>query len=130
MEAKSYFGKAVRATWQDETAASFYGISVNHVRMITFGLASSTTAIAGTLVPVIYVAYPHLHWSLLVYTFLVVVIGGVGSIIGTTVAGLMVGLIEAVCVYFMPVAWIPCVLYGLFMLLLFVKPAGLFSGRK
>lgn len=127
---KSYFGKAVRATWQDETAASFHGISVNHVRMITFGLASSTMAMAGTLVPVLYVAYPHLHWTFLVYTFLVVVIGGVGSIIGTTVAGLMVGLIEAVCVSFMPVAWIPCVLYGLFIFLLFVRPTGLFRGHK
>jgi len=126
---KSYFGKSVRASWQHEAAAIFCGVNINHVRMITFGLALSTTALPGGLIPVIYVASPHIHWLLLVYTFLVVIIGGVGSIKGSIVAGFMIGLIDALGTMVIPTAWVPIILFGLFIVLLLLRPTGLFGGN-
>jgi len=127
---KSYFGKSVRAAWQEETAACLHGICVNRVRMITFGLALSTTAIAGAIVPIVWVVNPQLHWSFLVYIFLIVSMGGVGSILGTTTAGVVVGLVDAIATLFINSGWVPIVNYSIFILILFIKPGGLFKGYK
>lgn len=125
---KSYFGKAVRAAWQDEMAAGLCGVNTQHLRMVTFGLALSTTALAGAYIPVLYVVYPQIHWLYVVYMFVIIIVGGVGSVPGTLVAGLIVGLIEAFGAAIFPTSWVPIILYALLILLLFARPEGLFKG--
>jgi len=124
---KTYFGKALRACSQDAVAATFVGVNIDHIRMVTFGLSLATTAIIGTFIPIIHVIYPHVHWSYLTYAFIVVIVGGLGSIIGTAVAGFMVGILESFLAIILPTAWVPIIIYAGLIFLLFVKPKGFFE---
>jgi branched-chain amino acid transport system permease protein len=124
---KTYFGKALRACSQDAIAATFVGVNVDHIRMVTFGLSLATTAIIGTFIPTIHVISPNVHWNYLTYAFIVVIVGGLGSIIGTAVAGFMVGILQSFLSFIIPTAWVPIVIYAVLIFLLFVKPKGFFE---
>ena len=121
-------GRAVRAAWQDETLAVLYGVDPNRVRFVMFGLATSLAGIAGVLLPIIRSVNPALHWDYIVTVFIIVIVGGVGSIAGTLVTGMTLGLIEEVMPLFMPTGWVPVVLYVILLAFLLLKPDGIFEG--
>jgi len=126
---KTFTGKAVRAAWQQPEAAQLYGVNLNRISMITFGLAISSAAAGGTAMAFLYSFDPHTHNLWLIYLFLVVIVGGVGNIIGTAVGGLLIGVITGLSLAFLPYQWVNMLTFGLLMIILIVRPQGLFRGE-
>ena len=121
-------GRSVRAAWQDEELAMLHGINPNRVRFIVFGLSTALAGTAGVLLPAIRSINPALHWDYIIITFIIVIVGGVGSIMGTLVTGITLGIIEEVGPLFISSSWVPVVLYAILLVFLLVKPDGIFEG--
>jgi branched-chain amino acid transport system permease protein len=124
---KTRTGKAVRATWQDPEGAALQGIKLTRVSMIAFGLALASAGAGGVAMAYMYSFNPPAHNLWLIYLFLVVIVGGVGSIIGSALAGLIIGLITGLSGAFFPQQWINVLLFGLLIVILLIKPEGLFK---
>ena len=93
---KTYLGRSIRATSDDTEAASLMGVNVKRTYAIAMGIAMATAAIAGLCVSMKWVYYPSSGGGYLLTAFGVVVIGGMGSIPGTLVAGLILGLAQVI----------------------------------
>jgi len=126
---KTYTGKAVRAAWQQPDAAQLYGVNLNRISMITFGLAVSSAGAGGTAMAFLYSFDPHTHNLWLIYLFLVVIVGGVGNVLGTAAGGLIIGVITGLSLAFLPYQWVNLLTFGLLMIILIIKPQGLFKGE-
>ncbi len=126
---KTLIGRAIRATSMDREAASLMGINQYRIYNVAFGLGSATAGIAAvTLIP-FYNVFPTVGVLFDIKGFIIVVLGGLGSISGALVGGIIIGLIESVGPEFMTATWTEAIVYGLFLIVLFVKPSGLF-GQK
>jgi len=123
----TYTGKAVRAVWQDKEGAMLSGIDISRVTAITYGVALGSAGVGGLCMGLIYVIDPSIHLSWLIFIFLVTVVGGVGSIIGAAISGLLMGLVMGLTGVFLPYAWVNLVLFILLIILLLVRPQGLFQ---
>lgn len=124
---KTKLGRGIRATSLDREAASLMGINQYKVYNVAFGIGTATAGIAAvTLVP-FYNIFPTVGVLFDIKGFIIVVLGGLGSIGGALVGGIIVGLIESVGPQFMTATWTEAIVYGLFLLVLFVKPSGLFG---
>ncbi|GAB6145270.1 branched-chain amino acid ABC transporter permease [Desulfocicer niacini] len=123
-------GRAIRATSLDRDAASLAGINQYKIYNIAFGIGTAVSGIAAiTLIP-FYNTFPTVGVSFDIKGFIIVVLGGLGSIGGAIVGGIIVGLIESVGPQFMTATWTEAIVYGLFLLVLFVKPSGLFGEKN
>jgi branched-chain amino acid transport system permease protein len=123
----TFLGKAARAIWQDREGAILSGININKVTAITYGVSLATAGIGGTCMSLMYSIEPATHLSWITYVFAIVILGGVGSIFGTAMAGLIIGLIIGLSSVLLPLTWINLVLFGIIILLLVAKPTGLFQ---
>jgi branched-chain amino acid transport system permease protein len=126
---KTYMGKAVRAAWQQPDAAQLYGVNLQRISMITFGLAISSAGAGGVAMAFLYAFEPHTHNLWLIYLFLVVIVGGVGNVLGTALAGLIIGVITGLSFAFLPYQWVNLLTFGLLMVILFFRPQGLFQSE-
>ncbi len=120
---KTYMGRAIRATSDDTAAASLMGVSVKKTYAIALGIAMATAAVAGLGVGMRWTFYPSSGGDYLLIAFGVVVIGGMGSIPGTLVAGLVFGLAQVIG----GANWGMLASYVLLIIMLAVRPQGLFS---
>lgn len=124
---KTKLGRGIRATSLDREAASLMGINQYKVYNVAFGIGTATAGIAAvTLVP-FYNIFPTVGVLFDIKGFIIVVLGGLGSIGGALIGGIIIGLIESVGPQFMTATWTEAIVYGLFLLVLFIKPAGLFG---
>jgi branched-chain amino acid transport system permease protein len=124
---KTRMGRAIRATSLDRDAASLMGISQYKIYNIAFGIGTAVAGVAGvTLVP-FYNVFPSVGVLFDIKCYIIVVLGGLGSIWGAMLGGVIIGLIESVGPQFMTATWTEAIVYGLFLLVLFVKPSGLFG---
>ncbi len=124
---RTYSGRAVRAVEQDPEGAALSGIDVRRVNALTYGVAFVTAGLAGLAMSFIFPFAPDVHIEWLVVIFLVVILGGVGSVLGVTVAGLLAGMIVAFSTLFIAFAWVNLVLFAVLILTLMVRPSGLFA---
>ena len=120
---KTYLGQSIRATSDDTTAAGLMGVNVKRTYGIAMGIAMGTAALAGLCVGMPWTFYPTSGSQYLIIAFGVVVIGGMGSIKGTLIAGLVFGLAQVLggTNYGMLVSYI------VLLVMLIVRPQGLFS---
>jgi branched-chain amino acid transport system permease protein len=127
---KTYTGKAIRATVQDWEAATLMGIDIHRVYFLAFVLGAALAGVAGTLVAVNYSIEPSmgLNWTL--KALIVMVLGGLGSITGTLVGGLMLGLTESVTSLLLSSNYREVVGLVLFVLILIFRPQGLFGTKE
>jgi branched-chain amino acid transport system permease protein len=126
---RTRMGRAIRATSLDRDAASLMGIKQYKVYNIAFGIGAAAAGIAGvTLVP-FYNVFPSVGVLFDIKGFIIVVLGGLGSISGAILGGIIIGLIESVGAQYMAATWTEGIVYALFLLVLFVKPSGLFGVR-
>lgn len=125
----TYTGKAIRATVQDRTAAQLVGINIDRVFMLTFALASLLIGIAGALLTPIYPIYPTVGLNFGLVSFVVVVLGGMGSMTGALLGGLIIGMVETLSGYFIDTGLKQAVYFAVFILVLIFRPNGLF-GQK
>ncbi len=127
---KTDTGRAIRATSLDREAASLMGINAYKIYNLAFGIGTATAGVAAvTLVPFNNV-FPTVGVLFDIKCFIIVVLGGLGSIGGALLGGIIIGLIESIAPQFMAATWAEAIVYGLFLLVLFVKPAGLFGVKN
>jgi len=123
---KTYFGKSVRGTSENWKAARLMGINVDRTYLLTFALGAAIAGVSGILVGLTQVLLPMVGMSWTLKALIVLVLAGMGSIGGTLVAGLIIGVAEAVSHIFIgPYA----IVVGLviFLLILMFRPQGLFG---
>ncbi len=123
-------GRAIRATGQDREVARLMGIDDSRIYNFAFGLSAGLMGIAAAiLVPFFYV-HPGVGTSFLLKAFVVVVLGGMGSMPGAALGGLIVGVIEGVVGVYVQAAVAQIVLFGLFVAILSVRPTGLLGVER
>ena len=127
---KTYTGKAIRATVQDWEAATLMGINTNRVYLISFAMASALAGLAGTLVAVDYSIDPAMGMAWTLKGLIVMVLGGLGSIMGAFVGGLILGAAESVTAFFMGGTYREIVGLLIFLLVLSIRPQGLFGTKE
>ena len=123
-------GKAIRATSQDPDAAQTLGIDIGRVYTVTFGIGAALAGLAGALLISIFPAYPTVGMQPVLKAFAVVVLGGLGSVPGAIVGGLLLGVIEAYAVFFMSAGWQQVLTALLVIVILAVRPSGLFGAAR
>ena len=124
---RTFTGRAIKAVAQDEGALRLMGADPVRIKRWAFGIATATCAIAGALLIIIGPVYPNFDRLYIGRTFCVVVLAGLGSMSGTLVAGLILGIAESVVLTSVGTAWAPAVAFGILLLVLGVRPAGLFG---
>jgi len=123
----SAFGKALRATAQNPEAAQTLGIDIARIYSYSFGLGAALAGLAGALLISIYPAYPTVGYQPVVKGLAVVILGGLGHVPGAVIGGLVLGVVEAYSLLFMASGWQNVVTAGLVVLVLILRPSGLFA---
>jgi len=123
-------GKAVRAVAGNRTAAELVGIPTTRVLALSFGLGVALAGVSGTLIATL---FPFTLLSGDAYqlkSFVVTVLGGLGNPGGALLGGIALGLVEGLVTPFVPVSWTLVIEFGLFVLVLIVRPGGVFAFRR
>lgn len=126
----SRMGKAVRATSLDREAATLMGIKQSRIYNIVFGLGCACTGVAACVLVPFYYVYPTVGVPFDIKAFVIVVLGGLGSIPGAVLGGIIIGIIETLGAQFMAATWTEMLIYAFFLVVLFVKPSGLFGLKQ
>jgi branched-chain amino acid transport system permease protein len=123
-------GRALRATADNRDAAWYMGVDVPRVDHLTFGLGAALAGLAGGAIVLFSPFDPFAGESYLVKAFVIVVLGGLGSFPGALVGGVVIGLIEVFGSYYLPGTVYEVVIFGMFVVLLYFKPTGLFGDSE
>jgi branched-chain amino acid transport system permease protein len=123
-------GQAIRATAQDREAAQLMGINVRRMSVLAFGLGSALAGAAGALIAPTYYIYPQVGSAFTLKAFVIVVLGGMGSIFGATLGGLIIGVTESLAAIYVASGLKELVVYVLFLALLLFRPAGLLGKSR
>jgi branched-chain amino acid transport system permease protein len=126
---RTLYGKAIRAMAQNRGAARMVGINTNWLSMIVFGLGTATAGVGGVILAMIFPFDPQSHYRWLAWAFLVVVVGGLGSIRNTLLAGLVIGLVEAISGILFPFQYVYFIVYLLLIIMLLIRGQGL-AGKQ
>ncbi|MDI4664578.1 branched-chain amino acid ABC transporter permease [Xanthobacter autotrophicus] len=121
----SDMGRAIRATAQNRDAAAMSGINVPLIYNVTFGLGCAVLGLFGALLVPFFSITPTIGLSFGIKSFLVVVLGGIGSIPGSILGGLLLGVFESVAAQFVTATSAAIFSFGLFIVILLMRPAGL-----
>lgn len=125
--AKTFTGRAILAVSQDRLALRLMGASPVKIKAIAFGIGIATAAVAGALLIIIGPVEPSFGRLYIGRVFAIVIMGGMGSIGGTLVAALMLGVAESFVQTFYGPSWAPLVAFGVLLLTLAFRPQGLYG---
>lgn len=120
-------GRAIRAVAQNRAAAQLMGINVNRIYVLTFGIGSACVGLAATLIAPLYPTSPNIGTYFVLTAFVVVVLGGLGSIGGAFVGAIIIGLIDSFAGFYIGSDLREVAVFGVFLLILILKPSGLFG---
>jgi branched-chain amino acid transport system permease protein len=123
-------GRGIRATSQDAEAAILMGVDVEWVAVLTFGLGTALAAAAGVLLAPSLYLYPTVGELLIVKCFVIVVLGGLGSVPGAIAGGVLLGVVESLGAVYVSAAYKDGIGFVLFLLVLLYRPSGLFGVGK
>jgi branched-chain amino acid transport system permease protein len=124
---RTFYGKAIMGVSQDSLALRLMGADPVHIKTIAFGLGIATASLAGALLIIIAPVEPSMGREYIGRVFAITVLGGMGSIGGTLVAALILGIAESLTATFSGPSWALAVSFGVLLLALAVRPAGLFG---
>src|SRR5438105_9807048 len=124
---KTFTGRAIKAVAQDEPALRLMGVNPVRIKQWAFGIATGVSALAGAMLIIVGPVEPALDRVYIGRTFCVVVLAGLGSMTGTLAAGLILGIAESIVLMFSGASWAPAVAFGLLLIVLGVRPHGLFG---
>ena len=127
---RTYLGKSIRAATQDPDTAQVMGINVKRVYSFTYGLAAATAALGGTLIGLTFSFVPSSGLSWLLKGFVIVVLGGMGSIVGTLVGAVLLGVVEGVGGAVMGTGYRDLIGLVIILLVLVARPTGLFGRAR
>jgi len=122
-------GRALRASADDPEAASYQGINVRAMHAVAFGVGIALVAVAGGLLATYYPIEPNVAVNFIVLMFVAVVLGGLGSIPGAFVGGIVIGLVQSLTLLVLPLQLQNVGVFVAFLLVLYVRPQGLFGRR-
>jgi branched-chain amino acid transport system permease protein len=122
--AKTRMGKAIRASAQDPATSGLMGVNINTVLAICFGLGTLMASFAGSLLSICYSIRATMGMEYTIIALIVVVLGGMGSITGSFIGGLLLGIVGSIVNYFNPSLYM-IAYYAIFVLLLLIKPTGI-----
>jgi len=122
-------GKAIRAVAKEELGAELSGIDVAHIYAVTFGLGTACVAIAACLLIPTYYVNPTAGDAFVLIAFTIVVLGGMGSIAGALIGGLFVGVVESLSSVLLGASLGQIGIFAMFIVMLLVRPSGLFGAR-
>ena len=123
-------GQAIRATAQDREAAQLMGINVSLMSVVAFGIGSALAGTAGSLIAPTYYIYPQVGSVFTLKAFVIVVLGGMGSILGATLGGLLIGATESLSAVYVASGLKELVVFVLFLAFLLFKPEGIFGKSR
>lgn len=124
---RTHLGRGIRATAQNRAAAQLMGVDVNRIYMVTFGIGLACVGLAATLVAPMYPVAPTTGVSFVLIAFVVVVLGGMGSVWGAFIGGMIIGLIDSMSGYYIAPSLKEVVMFLLFLAILILRPTGLFG---
>lgn len=124
---KTKLGLAMKACQQNVNASKMNGISANRIMAISFGISSIVGAIAGVLVAPLLTLDPSMMWDPLLKGFAAAVLGGMKSLHGVVIGGLLLGLIENLFGFYISIEFKSVVAFAIIVLVLYFKPSGLFD---
>ena len=124
---KTFVGRAIKAVGQDEGALRLMGADPVRIKQLAFGIATSVNALAGAMLIIVSPVEPTMDRIYIGRTFCVVVLAGMGSMSGTLVAGLVLGITESIVLTLFGASWATAVAFGLLLLMLGLRPQGLFG---
>ncbi len=123
-------GQAIRATAQDREAAQLMGINVRWMSVLSFGIGSALAGAAGTLIAPTYYIFPQVGGEFTLKAFVIVVLGGMGSVLGATLGGIIVGVTESLAAVYIASGLKELVVFVLFLALLLFRPSGLMGKSR
>jgi branched-chain amino acid transport system permease protein len=123
-------GRSMRACSANRTAATLVGINVKNMITLSFVISAAIGALAGCVIsPITQTSYDN-GTSLAIKGFTVAILGGLGNSMAAVVAGLILGIVEAFSISVMPLAYKDVIAIAILLLILFVKPSGLFGNKE
>ena len=127
---KTMLGKAVRGVSEDMPTAALLGISSSHVSTVTFAIGIALAGVAGVAACITYPFDPYFGFLFSLKALIAVAFGGLGSVGGAFLGGVILGVLESLSSYTISAGWADAVAYGAFMLVLIVRPEGLLGLRS
>jgi len=124
---RTYLGKAIRAAAQDPETARVMGINVKSIYALTYAIAAGIAALGGTLIGMIYSFSPASGLPWLLKGLVIVVLGGMGSIVGTLLGGVILGVAEELGAAAFGIGYRDIIGLLIFLLVLYIRPTGLFG---
>ena len=124
---RTFVGRAVMAVSQDPLALRLMAIDPTRIKRIAFGISIATASMAGAFLIVIQPVIPSVGRDYIGRIFAICVLGGLGSLPGTLIAAILLGVIESITSTFYGPSWAPAVSFGILLLTLAVRPSGLFG---
>lgn len=124
---RTFTGRAIKAVAQDEPALRLMGANPVRIKQWAFGIATGASALAGAMLIIVGPVEPAIDRLYIGRTFCVVVLAGLGSMTGTLGAGLILGVAESIVLMFFGASWAPAVAFGLLLVVLGIRPQGLFG---
>jgi branched-chain amino acid transport system permease protein len=125
--ARTEIGRAMRAVAQNRAIAALMGIRVERVSAIAFAIGIACAGIGGALLLPVFYTYPTVGEPFQIRSFVIVVLGGMGSIEGAAIGGVLLGVAEGLTAYLWSDSYSQVVNFAIFLVVLLVRPAGLFG---
>jgi branched-chain amino acid transport system permease protein len=122
---RTFIGRAVMAVAQDQLALQLMGADPTRIKRIAFGVSIATAALAGAFLIIIQPVEPSVGREYIGRVFAICVLGGMGSLPGTVIAAMLLGIVESFTATFYGPSWAPAVAFGFLLLTLAFRPAGL-----
>jgi len=122
---RTFIGRAIMAVSQDQLALQLMAANPARIKRIAFGISIATTSLAGAFLIVIQPVEPSVGRDYIGRVFAICVLGGLGSLPGTVLGAMLLGIVESLTATFYGPSWAPAVSFGLLLLTLAFRPAGL-----
>lgn len=126
---KTKIGLAMRATSQKSTASMLMGVNIEKVYIFTFALGAALAGAAGALYGIIFPFNPGIGALPTIKAFAIIILGGLGSIPGAVIGGLLYGIAENTAVYFLGGIWQDAIAFALLIIVLVIRPTGIFGEK-
>jgi len=127
---KTQPGKFIRAVANNRAAAELMGVPSTRILALSFGIGTMLAAVSGALIATFFPFNILSGGSYELKSFVIVVIGGLGNPIGALLGGLILGILEGIIPAFMETSWVPVIEFALFVVILLVRPNGLFGAKQ